>query len=91
VQLPPTVAAVESGPANVVGEHEAIPENELPETNAVTGLMYHPFESGRRGSPTETVGLEASYENGALVAVAVLPALSEQVPLTVPDVVSGPE
>ena len=91
VQLPLTVAAVELGPAKVVDEHEATPENERPETKAVIGLVYHPFELGRRGSPTETLGDEASYENGTLLTITVLPALSVQLPLTVALVESGPE
>jgi hypothetical protein len=53
--------------------------------------LYQPFESAERDSPTELLGDEASYANGSLVALVVLPALSVQLPLTVPVVESGPE
>ncbi len=53
--------------------------------------MYQPFESGGREKPTETVGLDASYWNVALVVLTVLPALSMQLPLTVVLGASGPE
>ncbi|HTX30566.1 MAG TPA: hypothetical protein VMD09_04230 [Solirubrobacteraceae bacterium] len=44
-----------------------------------------------RDGLAETVGLEASYWKGALVALTIFPALSVQVPLTVAEVESGPE
>jgi hypothetical protein len=68
-----------------------MPANELPDTVALTGWVYQPFESGPRDGTTETVGLDASYWKGSLVALAVLPALSVQLPLTVALVESGPE
>ena len=91
VQLPPTVAFVASGPEYVPGVHDAIPENELAPTLAETGWLYQPSESGERARDTVTFGLDASYENAALVALAVLPALSVQLPPTVAFVASGPE
>ena len=63
----------------------------MPDAVKATGWLYQPFESGGRDNPTETVGLDASYSNGSLLALAVLPALSVQVPLTVALVESGPE
>ena len=91
VQLPVTVAVELSGPEYVPGVHEAMPEKELPLTVAATGWLYQPLESGGRDGVTETVGVEASYGNGLLVALAVLPALSVQLPVTVAVVLSGPE
>jgi hypothetical protein len=90
MQLPLTVALVVSGPAYVVGVHEAMPETELPDTLAATGWLYQSPESGRRGRDTETIGPEASYLNTALSAVAVLPALSVQLPRIVLLSMSGP-
>ena len=60
VQVPPTVAIVESGPEYVVPEHDTIPENEVPETEAVTGWLYQPFESAARDGAAEAVGEEIS-------------------------------
>jgi hypothetical protein len=61
VQLPVTVALVESGPEYVVGEHETPPEKEVPLTVAGSAWLYQPFESAERDRPTVTVGLDASY------------------------------
>jgi hypothetical protein len=75
----------------VLGVHDAIPEKEQPLTEAMTGRVYQPLESGGRDGAADTVGLEASYLNFALVALAVFPALSVQLPLTVAFIELGPE
>jgi hypothetical protein len=67
-----------------------MPEKELPLTVALTGCVYQPLESAARDRPTETVGLDPSYRNATLVTLVVWPALSVQVPVTVPWTVSGP-
>ena len=60
MQLPPTVAAVESGVEYVVDAHDAIPENELSVSEAATGWLYQPFASAEREGVTEMVGDEVS-------------------------------
>jgi hypothetical protein len=95
VQVPVTVALCESGAEYVLEAHEAIPENELPAKVAVTGLVYQLPLIGETlfavGSVTEVIdGVDASYWNVLLETTVVLPAASEQLPMTVPLVVSGP-
>ena len=79
MQLPPTVALVESGVEYVADAHDIgtpafVFEKEDPLTEEATGWLYQPFESAERDSPTEMVGDEASYWNEALVPLTVLPA-----------------
>ena len=66
-----------------------MPEKELSVSEAETGPVYQLLKFGPDGA-TETVGLELSYWNAALVAFAVLPALSVQLPPTVAEMESGP-
>src|SRR5579884_1860030 len=68
-----------------------MPEKELSVSVTPTKLVYQLLESGVRDGAAETLGLEASYWNAVLVALAVLPALSVQEPLTVAALESGPE
>jgi hypothetical protein len=91
VQLPVTVALVVSGPEYVLEVHDEMPENDVPSTVALTGLTYQPLwaESGRLTDVT--LGELPSYWKVSLVALAVLPALSVQLPVTVAVVESAPE
>lgn len=68
-----------------------MPDTEAPLTAAATGWLYQPLESGGRARTTETAGPEPSYSNCVLVALAILPALSTQLPPTVAVLLSGPE
>ena len=79
-------------PPNVPELQLATPERlSLPRAAKPTGWLYQPFESGPRASETETAGGVASYLMlGDERAALTLPALSEQVPVSVTPPVSGP-
>ena len=62
----------------------------VPEKLTVRGRSYQPFASGPRAGVTVVAGPVESYLSGS-EAVAALPALSRQEPLTEAPPLSGPE
>jgi hypothetical protein len=60
-----TIAFAADGlPCVVVGVHDAMPENALPENETATGWLYHPFVSGGRAAVAVAVGDEISTRSG---------------------------
>jgi hypothetical protein len=78
-------------PGTVPLLHDAMPERlSLPLTLKSTGWLYQSPTSGPRASATLTDGGVASYLKLNEPPLAVFPALSVHVPLTLPPAVSGP-
>jgi hypothetical protein len=61
----------------------------LPEKETLRAWLYHAFESGARLAVPLTAGAVSSYLNPT-APVAVLPALSRQLPETAAPALSGP-
>src|SRR4051794_8914186 len=90
VQVPDSVALSVGGPSKSPALQLSIPApGSVPLAVAATAWLYQPFASGGLASATVTVGGVESYwsEN---VALALLPALSAQLPETVALAPSGP-
>jgi hypothetical protein len=90
--VPVTTVEATSGPEYVfVGSHEStVDVASAPAKAMAIGARYQPLTLGWRPGMAVATGAVASYFTGS-DAVAVLPALSRQVPSTALETVSGPE